>query len=483
MRQRLAAFFANPIVHHVLLDVGSVATAVVLAASTFTVVARAPLTVGPAHFEIHLVPALGGTTMVSLPPLGRIEAKTHDGPLRVDVELEEVDVVKTQALLAEDGGALTESFVQASGQEAVKSFTSAAWRAGIEGILAAMLAGTLVALAVRRHPAVVVGAAVLSALLPTAIMGVAARSYDVAGFREPTLHGGLAYAPRLLDVFSTRVADIDRLRAQADRLARDLSAYYADERSFASGGPLEGTYRVLHVTDLHLDPVGAELGREIARSYEASLVIDTGDIPILGAELEGLAIPSLVDTSVARIYVPGNHDSPESIARIDALPGVTVLTTGTAEVAGLTIFGVPDPVSRGFGVEPDNERVESEAQAALERFEEAVASSDTTPQIVAIHNPRMELPFIGRVPLILSGHTHSARLYKSEGTVRLNSGTLGGMPYDPQKSGRRVLPYSASVLYFTPTEPRKLIAIDRIAVYPQQSTTVSRDVIDATLLP
>lgn len=476
-------FFRDPLVHHVALDVASVATALVLGIVSFALVARAPLTVGPAHFELHLAPAWQGKTVVALAPLGRIEADTHRGPVEVSVELEEVDVVKTQALLTEDAGVLEQTLREASGEGAVRSFSSAAWRAATLGMLAAVLAATLVALAVRRHPAVVVGAAVASALLPTAVMGLALSTYDIAGFREPTLRGGLAFAPQLIDVFSTRVADIGRLRSQADDVARDLASYYADDRAFASGGPLPGTFRVLHVTDLHLDPVGAELGKQIARSYDASLVIDTGDIPILGAELEGVAIPSLVDTSVARVYIPGNHDSPTSIQRLEALPGVTVLTTGTVEVGGLRIFGVPDPVSRGFGVEPDPRLIAAEAEDAFARFEDVIRSGETTPDILAIHNPQMERPFIGHVPVILSGHTHSARLYRSQGTVRLNSGTLGGMPYDPTSSGRKVLPYSASVLYFTSTIPRKLIAIDRIAVYPQQSTTVSRDMIDATLVP
>jgi len=95
----------------------------------------------------------------------------------------------------------------------------------------------------------------------------------------------------------------------------------------------------------------------------------------------------------------------------------------------------------------------------------------------------MEGPFLGKVPLILSGHTHAARFYVTRGTARLNSGTLGGMPYDPAATGRKAQPYSASVLYFTPDVPRRLIAIDRIAVHSTRSTTVSREVIDESLLP
>ena len=103
--------------------------------------------------------------------------------------------------------------------------------------------------------------------------------------------------------------------------------------------------------------------------------------------------------------------------------------------------------------------------------------------MVAVHSPLMEAPFVGVVQLVIAGHTNVASFSIVSGTVLLNSGTLGGMPFDLKASGHTVLPYSASVLYFTAQKPRRLIAIDLIDVYPDRSTTVSRQVIDESLLP
>jgi len=350
------------------------------------------------------------------------------------------------------------------------------------GLLAAGLTATLVAFAFHRRREIIISAVLLALLIPSVSVGVAAATWDVKAFREPRLEGALAYAPGLINVFSARVASIDRLRDQAVIVARDVAAYYADERAFAPAGPLSNTYRVLHVTDLHLDPVGAELARQVARSYDASLVVDTGDLPKAGVPIETTVIEPLIDTSVKRVYIPGNHDSPASIAELRRL-GVDVLTTGTVEVDGFRIFGVPDPVSRGFGVEPDRQLLMRAAEQESEQLRLAIESGEPTPTIIAMHNPAMERPFIGLSQLILSGHTHSARLYINRGTVRLNSGTLGGMPYDPQRTGRKAIPYSLSVLYFTNDLPRRLIAIDRISVSANRSTTVARDVIDESLLP
>jgi len=481
--RRIREIAASPGFRRGALDVLAIAVAVVLGAASFFVLARASVLVGPAHLRVSANASLVPRTVVELPPFGRISARTHRGPTAIRIRLEEIDVPRTQRMIERGEISIPATLsAQTAADLPLSRFGAALWRGLLRGLLAAGAAGALVALAFRRRRAIVVAAVVLAMTIPGMAVGVAYATWDATAFREPTLEGGLTYAPRLIDMFSARVGSIERLQEQAVEVARDVAAYYADERSLASGGPLSGTYRVVHVTDLHLDPVGAVLASQVIRSYEASLVIDTGDLPILGSPIESNAFESLVDTSVRRIYIPGNHDSPISIAELRRI-GVTVLTTGTVDVDGLRILGVRDPISRGFGVEPDEAVILGAARTARAQLLESLRAGEPTPTIIAIHNPVMERAFIGLAPVLLSGHTHAARLYTSDGTARLNSGTLGGMPYDPAASGRRPRPYSASVLYFTRDEPRRLVAIDRIAVFPNNSTTVTRDVFDETLLP
>lgn len=483
VNQRLRDILSNPVTRRAVLDSTCVLLAVALGIAAFSAMAHGEIGVGPARLAISISPALTPRTVVELPPFGSVDAPTHRGPTRLNVRLQEIDAVGASRMFGSGDLAIPTTLgpETALGMP-VTGVAALVWKLVGGGMLAAGLAGALVALAFRRRRVVIALAVGLSIAVPALAVGVASATWEASAFREPTLRGNLAYAPQLLDVFSTRVAGIERLRGQAAKVARELAAYYANDRALASGGALAGTHRVLHVTDLHLDPVGAELGKSIARSYEASLVIDTGDLPVFGAPVETQVFASLIDTSVPRLYVPGNHDSPASVEALSRL-GVTVLSSGTAEIGGLRVFGVPDPVSRGFGHEPSKKLVNGAAREAFGRFEASIRSGESTPDLVAIHNPMMERPFLGMVPLILSGHTHSARFYVTRGTARLNSGTLGGMPYDPAATGRKAQPYSASVLYFTADEPRRLIAIDRIAVYSTQSTTVSREVIDESLLP
>lgn len=467
----------RPAARRAAVDIIAILLAVVLGGAAFAAVARGTVRMGPASVSVSLTPTVTPRTVVELPPVGTIEAATHRGPLRVAVRLNELDFGATKRMI-EDGTLTLPPMgeVSAPASLPVAGVSDTLARIVGLGLLAACAAGALVALAFRRRWPMVAVAAVLAGIVPAGAAGLAYATWDASAFREPTLRGNLTQAPEIIDIFSTRVAKIKRLRGEASKLASDIAGYYADDRSLASGGAYSGSYRVLHVTDLHLDPVGAELARSLARSYEASLVIDTGDLPVFGAQIESSTFASLVDTSVPRVYVPGNHDSPASVAALKRL-GVTVLTSGTVEVDGLHIFGVPDPISRGFGVEPDREGLATATERAVGQLEAALRSGEATPDIIAVHNPRMERPFFGMTPLILSGHTHSARFYVSQGTARLNSGTTGGIGTKAE-SPRTPLPYSASVLYYSAERPRRLLAIDRISVYSNRSSTITREVID-----
>jgi predicted phosphodiesterase len=422
-----------------------------------------------------------GSTVVEVPPFGEVRAATHAGPVRLTARVERIDFAATRALI-ETTTPVTQLDDMVARTGRVAGLAGAFVRASAAGACAAVLALLLVLAATRRGRRTIVTGAVALSILMTVSLSATAATWSADAFREPTLIGGLSYLPGLADMFTYRVSRIERLRTQAATVANNLAAYYADDRSLVSGGALPDTYRVLHVSDLHLDAVGAELAARIARSYEASLVIDTGDAPILGVEPEGAVLASLLATDLVRIYVPGNHDSPASTEALSRIAGVTVLTTGTIEVDGLRIHGVPDPISRTFGVEPDSARLESVTAQALAALEEELRSGEATPDILAIHNPAMERPFIGLARVILSGHTHSARMYVSGGTVRLNSGTTGGMPYDTRRTQRAPLPHGASVLYYSQDSPRTLVAIDQIEVHADRTTKVTRRVFAEELL-
>lgn len=485
----------HPRLHPVFVDVGVVLLAVVIGLAVSSALVRTRMELSPLTVSARITWGWPGTTTIRVPPFGVAIANSHLGPARLAVTIDSVDLAEVERLIAENPSAPDSGLPQfrSAGSPPPATVTDVVEQRGrtmLEEVIALVVLSALAAgvvavgivLAARRRWRVVLAAAVAASGLVVAGSVAAATTFDMASLSELRLQGALASVPRLASVFSARVASIERLRDQAAVVSRQIAAYYANPRSIAAGGGLPGTYRVLHITDLHLDPVGAELAASLARSYEASLVINTGDISITGAREESLLLSSLVSTATPMIYVPGNHDSSATILAMSAIPDVTVATS-TVVRDGLTILAIPDPKSLSADVHPDPSASRAAVLDALVRLQRAKAAGLRPPDIIALHDPRSERELAGFTPLLLAGHTHSERLYVSEGTVRLNSGTLGGMPYDPASIQRATLPHSASVLYYTAEQPRRLIAIDLISVGGDRTTTMTRHVVDESLLP
>ncbi|MDZ4179572.1 MAG: metallophosphoesterase family protein [Coriobacteriia bacterium] len=452
-----------------------IAAAVGLAA--FGGFARYSFEVGPARISASAVPALRPATTVVVPPFGSIRAVTHRTPLSVRVSLDEVDVPQLEAFAT--AGIPGKETVDGLIADVRAGFRTAAYR----GLFAAALAGAFVGWSLRRSLRSVLASAVIAALVPALLVGVTISRFDTEAFRTPTFRGAVSYAPSLIELVQLRAEKVESLRDQVGKLVRDLSRYYASPQSFAPAGALEGTYRVLHVTDLHLDPVGLELAEELATEFGASLVIDTGDINHYGSPAEATVVASAIPTSVPQVFVPGNHDSPAVVAALDALGHVTVVRDEMFVVDGLRIFGVADPASEGTGVEPDGGAMRERADALAVELREALASGEPTPTIVAAHNTAMVDAFIGIAPLVIAGHSHTPLLERRDDTWYLNSGTTGGIHFSKMRPEPHI-PHSASILYYTGDLPRRLIAIDQIEVFGLAGqSSLRRTVIDESLLP
>ena len=456
----------------------NVAIALAVGLGAFGVFATATFRTGPAAFSIDLDPAIAGRTSVVLPPFGRVGARTHIAPLNMRVALEEIDVLALEAL-ADEGipdGAAQELYR--------RDFLRGAVRSALTGLLAAVLAAAVVGWGLaRRWATAALSAAVTFALVLSVLVWTTA-TFDLSAFRSPQYVGAVKYAPALVSLVERRVKDVDSLRRQIEKTAKDLATYYRAPQSFQTGGGMRGTLRVLHVSDIHLDPVGLRLARDLAREFDVAFVIDTGDINLYGSRVEASVVASGIPSGLPRVFVPGNHESPAVVRALEALPNVQVLDERATVVSGVRIYGIPDPgASTGAFEAGSAAQLREAGRLAARRLRERLASGEPTPTVIAVHNPLVELELGGIAPLVLSGHTHTPKLRESDGTWFLNSGSTGGVHFTELRSDPHI-PHSASVLYFTAELPRRLIAIDRIEVLGTElSSSVTRQVVAPELLP
>lgn len=447
----------------------AVIVAVALGTFAFSLSAQSQAMIGPVTIGVKLVPAVDGQTTLEFPPFGRVIADTHVGPLSGTARLDEVDLQQLQEL------AVAGELPAAEIQEWAAALRWLVGRAALIGLAVGLFTACAAAWLLTHSWRATMVSAILVMALPGIALGVSVESFDEQAFVEPTFEGALSYAPGAFALVQQKVTDIRSLQEQAGQLAADLAGYYGTAQSLAPGGTLPDTVRVLHVSDLHLDPVGLQLTIDLANAYDVALVIDSGDISYFGSDQEALLAAAQI-SSRPYIFVPGNHDSGIVVESLSSLPNVTVLDGETTITAsGLVVLGVGDPVGDDSEYEPDAEASEQAGEEAAELF------AYTPIDIAVVHAPAAGKAFDGIVPLVLSGHTHTPSL-KLGDTVFENSGTTGGVHFSDLTSDPHI-PNSASILYFSVSEPGRLVAIDQIEVFGKtRQSSIRRTIIDESVV-
>ena len=386
-----------------------------------------------------------------MPPLGTISAATHQIAVGVDVRLAELDVEALQQQL--------DDFDQVDQvrDEIEDDLPGLLRRALLGGMARAAVVGALVALLLpaRRwwHP--VLGA-LGGALAVAAALGGVGRTFDVAAFNEARYDGALSRAPT---VFAAVQRHVDGLGDVEDRVGV-VSAQLEDLFAAAAGGTRtvpDSAVTILHVSDIHSNPLGVEVAGQLADAFDVDAVLDTGDLTSFGLPVEARIAELIGDLEHPWYLVAGNHDSPSVREALAGEPNLT-LVDGMVDIAGVEVLGIPDPTfTAGNEVDTDaaNARKDELAPsvAALVRGER--------PDVLAVHDPRQAAEVDGDVALVAAGHVHrTTSEVGEEGTRFLTVGSTGATGLG-SFAVETALPYEAELLRF---DGGQLVAIDRIRV-------------------
>jgi predicted phosphodiesterase len=280
--------------------------------------------------------------------------------------------------------------------------------------------------------------------------------FDPAAFEEPTFRGPVQEAPRLVATARSYVEDFNAVRDRIRILSaqvRDLYAVSLTEE--VAAGP--GRRRILHVSDLHLNPVGVEVIRELVERFEVDAVLDTGDITTFGFPPEGQFGELIEDLALPYYLVPGNHDSDANREALARYPNVTVVDGEVVTIAGVRVLGVAHPV---FTADNNTPKAEVDAAVAEQARRTRRLVARTRPDVLAVHDPAQADGSAGEVPLVVAGHLHRRSWKKEDGTLILTVGStgatgLGVFTVDAD------LPYEAQILYF---DGGQLVAVDNVAL-------------------
>jgi predicted MPP superfamily phosphohydrolase len=427
--------------------------------------------IGPFDATLAFRPTGGGAD-VAVPPLGALNVDVYDGPLRLDIALQRVDQDRAQALATDP--------VRLSGvvNEVSDDLRSAVVRLALTTTGVAIAGGALTSLIVlrrRREPLIAAGVTAVL-LLGTAGLGVA--TWRPENLSQPTYTGLLVNANSLIGSAQDIVARFDAYRASLEDLVANVGTLYSTISALPAPGGTSDTVTLLHVSDLHLNPAGFDLMRQVVEQFGVDGVLDTGDITDWGSAPENQLISSVGQLGVPYVYIRGNHDSGTTAALIAAQPNATVLDDSAVTVAGIEIVGAPDPrftPDKSTGDDNAGDDVLTESGQGLADFVDTLADP---PAIAMVHDPKQARPLDGDVPLVLAGHTHSRKVsLLDDGTRLMVEGSTGGAGLRGLQ-GEKPTPLSCTVLYLDPATGA-LRAYDEITLggLGETEVTIQRTVV------
>jgi predicted phosphodiesterase len=352
-----------------------------------------------------------------------------------------------------------------------------AWRTtGVA--LAGAAVTSLVVLRRRREPLIALG---LTGALLIGTAGLGAATWRPEALSQPTYTGLLVNANSLIGSAEDIVARFDAYRASLEDLVANVGSLYATISALPAPGGNTDSIALLHVSDLHLNPAGFDLVRQVVDQFQVDGVLDTGDITDWGSQPENQLITSVGTLDVPYVYIRGNHDSAATAALIAAQPNATVLAGTQVTVAGISIVGVADPRFTPDKSSGDDEAGEEVLVQTGETLAEVAEELPEPPAIAMVHDPRQAPPLDGVVPVVLAGHTHDREVSElDDGTLLMVQGSTGG-------AGLRGLqgdfpePLTCTVLYLDP-DTGELQAYDEITLggLGETEVTIQRVVVPAT---
>jgi predicted MPP superfamily phosphohydrolase len=404
--------------------------------------------IGPADVTFALRPSLSGGTVIDIPPLGTLRLDSHAGPVGIDAQVTRIRPEPAQKLI-EDPAAV-DHLTSTIGGDIRHGFIVMIVKATLAALLCAAVAGLVVFRTWKRMLWSTLAA--FNGLLLVGVLG--AVTFDPKSVAEPRFTGILSSAPQVVGDAKSIVSRFGAYRAQLAQLIGNVSRLYDVTSTLPTYEPDPTTIRVLHVSDIHLNPVAWSVIRQVTKQFQIQLVIDTGDLTDHGSSAEEKFADDISKIKIPYVFVRGNHDSADTERSVRRQKNAVVLDNQVKDVGGLRIFGIgdprftPDKTTRGDDVDAREMYAIGQGAAA-----QMVAARDA-PDLVLVHDPAEGQAFDGTAPLVLSGHMHqrSTRLLPS-GTRIFVQGSTGG-------AGMRGLeheqptPIEMSVLYFNRTSHR-----------------------------
>ncbi|MEU3719572.1 metallophosphoesterase family protein [Streptomyces californicus] len=398
----LAAAGRGPGRHPYLRALGMLAVVVLGAWLGLLAVGSIRTPVGPMDTTMTLRPSLTGGSKINVSPLGALELDSHIAPLRLDVDVDRLDPERSQALVDQP-----ERFSNLQ-DEVTRDVAAGTRELAVRSCVAVVSGAAALGLVVYRRPrrALAAGGLALTLLAASGVSAYA--TWNPKSVLEPKFSGLLSSAPSLVGDARSIVTEFDIYQRELARLVTNVTKLYDATSTLPVYQPDPGTIRVLHVSDIHLNPAAWHIIASLVEQYEIDVIVDSGDTMDHGSAAENGFLDPIRDLGAPYVWVRGNHDSRGTQEYLEKFRNVRVLDDGAAvNVGGLRIAGTGDasftPDRTGPGSNKEAARLEGMRLATALRDQERAG---TPADIAVAHDPNTARETDGAVPLVLSGHYH-----------------------------------------------------------------------------
>lgn len=469
--------------------VGITAVALISGFLGWLLAPKAQAELGPLTLGLELRPSLHGGTVVQLPPIGSVAFESHGGPLLIEGSVLEVDVDKAQEIIS------SPQALQELEDEAPAIMIRALLKAGLIGISISLLSAAGGGYLVYRTKQRTLATFTVAVVAITGMGATTAVTFDSESLAQPQFEGLLSQAPYISTAGLDAVDRLESYRSGLSDFVQSVTALYTASENLPILPHDEDITVVLHVSDIHLNPLAYDLIEQLVPQFGVDAVLDTGDVTSWGTEAESAILAPIGRLDVPYIFVAGNHDSTLTAQTIKRFPNAVVLDDEVETVAGITWAGIADPRFL-----PDDNSGDGVGRAAgkqlvanaTEQLADTISKynrghADSPVDVAVIHDPSSLGPLFGEVPLVLSGHYHRRidRLDASGTRVR-SEGSTGGAGITSRGLERlfegNPVPMEASLLYFAASGERdgELLAYDEITVggLGLASVNLARTIID-----
>ncbi|CAM5673605.1 metallophosphoesterase [Streptomyces californicus] len=246
----LAAAGRGPGRHPYLRALGMLAVVVLGARLGLLAVGSIRTPVGPMDTTMTLRPSLTGGSKINVSPLGALELDSHIALLRLDVDVDRLDPERSQALVDQP-----ERFSNLQ-DEVTRDVAAGTRELAVRSCVAVVSGAAALGLVVDRRPrrALAAGGLALTLLAASGVSAYA--TWNPKSVLEPKFSGLLSSAPSLVGDARSIVTEFDIYQRELARLVTNVTKLYDATSTLPVYQPDPGTIRVLHVSDIHLNPAG-----------------------------------------------------------------------------------------------------------------------------------------------------------------------------------------------------------------------------------